>query len=640
MDRRFLAIYLIFLIWTGWYIYTDAQNQKVEREKKLAAQQAAEAAEGEADSADAKLADDAPPKAAEPEAPLVENLTLGNDETGPNSPYYLEANLTSRGAAIREMFLNRFVDERLKDRLKVLTDETLGEFSYLLTVKADEKTKKKGEPAEESLARKNWNVIAQSPEEVAFQTTARGGKIQITKRYLLEKGSKTIRLVLELNNLSDEPIKNVIYTLSGGSGVPLEGEWYTTYYRNAQFLLRSPDNPRGDLREEPATNVVYNHENESPQASFSRSPVQWAGVSARYFFSGVIQPIDLSASPEKSQIAEASTAFLSRHPLGPEYSNIGVQLRSSAMTLAPDQPARHEFLLFNGPKDEAVLGEFAEYQLPKSIHFPPVMFIPDVGISALLTWILENCYKLVGDYGVAIVVLTVMVRLFLMPLNIWQMRTMTRMQAIQPEMERIRNEVGDDMQEYGRRIRELQAEHKVNPYMGCLPAFLQLPILAGLWQALATDFHLRQAPLFYGWTWVKDLSAPDMLFRWGDGIPLISSLLGPYFNLLPIISLFQLILVMLYSAPPPTNQEAKVMRSVMIGMMVFMSFMFYKVPSGLCVYIITGSLWGMAERKLIPKPPVPKELAMMSERAKESVARSNSVIDATWRKPVESKKKR
>jgi YidC/Oxa1 family membrane protein insertase len=110
--------------------------------------------------------------------------------------------------------------------------------------------------------------------------------------------------------------------------------------------------------------------------------------------------------------------------------------------------------------------------------------------------------------------------------------------------------------------------------------------------------------------------------------------------LLPIISLFQLILVMLYSAPPPTNQEAKVMRSVMIGMMVFMSFMFYKVPSGLCVYIITGSLWGMAERKLIPKPPVPKELAMMAERAKESVARSNSVIDATWRKPVESKKKR
>ena len=190
-------------------------------------------------------------------------------------------------------------------------------------------------------------------------------------------------------------------------------------------------------------------------------------------------------------------------------------------------------------------------------------------------------------------------------------------------------------------MRQLQAEYKVNPYMGCLPAFLQLPILVGLWQGLALDFHLRQAPFLFGMTWIKDLSAPDMLFAWPKPLMFLDKIvgLGPFFNLLPMISLGLIIVVMLWSTPPSTSPEAKSMRTMMIFMMIFMSFMFYKVPSGLCVYIITGSIWGMTEHKLMPKPQLPPALLERVEQAKAAAA-NPSLEDRSWKKPVDQKKRR
>lgn len=631
MDKRvFYTIWLISIVWMVWLMFVDAEDAR--KKKNLQDQQAALVDKMKGGAEEAPKGEATPDGAnevapAEPPVETVDQLTLGVDEKNPQAKVVLEASLTNRGAAVREMFLNRFLDEHRQGRLRILNEETPGTLSYVLRLEGDD-----------TPATKNWKVETNTPQEVSFVTTARGGAIEIRKKFLLEEGAQGARLVLEFTGKSDKPIADVRYWLTGGNGVPIEGAWYTRFFRSTNFFLRASGSSGGELKQELASAIVSNEENGQPQISFSKTPMQWGGVGSQYFASLLVQPFDIAAHPEQNQVGQAMPQFISLDPKNSEMSNIGVEVRSVPLILKPGETVRHEYLLYNGPKEESVLDAFGPFQLREVIHFPPFFFIPVAFFSKALTSIVRGFEYLTGDFGVAIILMTLMVRMLLFPLNYWQTRTMSRMQAIQPLMEQIRKESGNNMEEYGRKIRELQTKHNVNPYTGCLPLFIQFPILVGLWQGLATDFHLRQAPLFYGLTWVHDLSAPDMLFRWPFDISFINSLLGPYFNLLPIISLVQLILVMLMMSPPATSPDAAMMKKVMVGMMVFMSFMFYKVPSGLCVYIITGSLWGMLERKFMPKPQLSPQLKELTDQAKSAALTPSTPADTSWKKSIDGKK--
>ena len=131
------------------------------------------------------------------------------------------------------------------------------------------------------------------------------------------------------------------------------------------------------------------------------------------------------------------------------------------------------------------------------------------------------------------------------------------------------------------------------PVAGCLPALIQLPIFVGLWQALNTSFPLRHATFL----WIRDLSAPDMLFRFPFEIPF----LGSWFNVLPFVVVSLMLIQTKLFAPPATTPEAEMQQKTMKYMMIFMGAMFYKVPSGLGLYFITSSLWAICERLLLPK---------------------------------------
>ena len=129
--------------------------------------------------------------------------------------------------------------------------------------------------------------------------------------------------------------------------------------------------------------------------------------------------------------------------------------------------------------------------------------------------------------------------------------------------------------------------------MDYLPLFLQLPIFMGLYQALNHAVDLRMASFL----WIDNLAAPDALFRMPFSLPMI----GQEFNLLPLITTLLFYAQQKMFMPPPTNEQEAMQMKMMNFMMLFMGVMFYKVPAGLCVYFIASSLWGMAERKLLPK---------------------------------------
>ncbi len=156
---------------------------------------------------------------------------------------------------------------------------------------------------------------------------------------------------------------------------------------------------------------------------------------------------------------------------------------------------------------------------------------------------------------------------------------------------------------------ELYRKHNFNPFSGCLVLLIQLPIFMGLYRSLMVDIELRDAPLITPVVrWCSNLAAPDMLFNWRPFLPEYITttgsgifFLGPFFNVLPILTILLFIWQQKQFMPPPADEQAAMQQKVMKYMMIFMGILFFKVASGLCIYFIASSLWGLGERKFLPK---------------------------------------
>ncbi len=183
-----------------------------------------------------------------------------------------------------------------------------------------------------------------------------------------------------------------------------------------------------------------------------------------------------------------------------------------------------------------------------------------------------------------------------------------KMQELKPEMDRINEKYKGKAEEKTRAMQELWRKHNYNPMSGCLPLFLQLPIFMGLYRALMVDVELRQAPLLgSGIRWCSNLAAPDMLWNWTGVMPQFITAyrgflsLGPYLNILPLFTVGLMIWQQQMFMPPATDEQSAMQQKMMKYMMVFIAFMFFTVPSGLCIYFIASSLWGIGEKKFLPK---------------------------------------
>jgi YidC/Oxa1 family membrane protein insertase len=214
-------------------------------------------------------------------------------------------------------------------------------------------------------------------------------------------------------------------------------------------------------------------------------------------------------------------------------------------------------------------------------------------------------HSLVPSYGLCILLLTVLVRGMMFPLSRKQAQMSMRMQALMPEIKKLQEKYKNDRQQLGMAQMELYRKHGVNPLGSCWVLLLQMPIFLGLYYALQESIDFRLAEFL----WIKNLAAPDMLFSWTTKIPWISRpedygswlYLGPYFNLLPVIAVTLMIMQQKFLMPPPTDEQQEMQQKMMKYMMIFMGIVFYKVAAGLCIYFIISSLWGLAERQLLPK---------------------------------------
>jgi YidC/Oxa1 family membrane protein insertase len=284
-------------------------------------------------------------------------------------------------------------------------------------------------------------------------------------------------------------------------------------------------------------------------------------------------------------------------------SDVGVRITSKPFKIGPNQPVAHTYRVFAGPKTDDALKPYHAEGLAiyrKNQWIPLAPQIAQFVIAPILRFtyaVTERVARVFGwargNYGIAIILLTLLVRALMFPIGRKQALAAQKMQQLQPHLKELQEQYKEDKERLTKETFALYKKHGVNPVAGCLPALIQLPIFVGLWQALNTSFPLRQAPFL----WIRDLAAPDMLFRFPWEVPF----LGNWFNVLPFVVVSLMLVQTKLFAPPATTPEAEMQQKMMKYMMIFMGFMFYKVPSGLGLYFITSSLWAIGERLLLPK---------------------------------------
>jgi YidC/Oxa1 family membrane protein insertase len=241
----------------------------------------------------------------------------------------------------------------------------------------------------------------------------------------------------------------------------------------------------------------------------------------------------------------------------------------------------NSFVLYAGPKEYDSLKEL-------NVGLEHVVDFGFFSIIALpLFWVLKLFYQLLGNYGWAIILLTILVRIPFIPLVNKSQQSMKKMQNIQPRMAEIREKYKKDPQKMQQEMMQLYKTHKVNPLGGCLPILLQIPVFFALYKILLIAIELRHAPFML---WIKDLSAPDTLF---GHIPAFIPLIGGFaIGPLPILMGATMVL---QQKMTPTSLDPTQNKIMMIMPVVF-TFLFLNFASGLVLYWLMNNIFSIAQQ--------------------------------------------
>ncbi len=464
----------------------------------------------------------------------------------------------------------------------------------------------------------NWAVEKSTPAEVVFRRKLARWGLELTKTYRLEEvpaesmddltyPAYHLKFEIGVRN-ADEVAHEVAYQLDGPTGLPVEGWWYSTKVGHGFSGVGVRDVAaafdQGALQLIGCPRIAANAVKPLPW----KENLDFIGVDAQYF-SAVLIP--QKGSPEESWFAGSWPMNVGEvPPQHPNLANTSFRLVSTARALKPNEAFQQEFVVFAGPKKPPLLAHYAGGKLGDLVYYGWFSVVAEPMVR-----ILHGFYYLVGNYGIAIIMLTCLVRLCMFPLSRKQTLSALKMQELQPEIKKIQEKYKKDQEAKIRAQQELFRKHNYNPLGGCLVVFIQIPIFLALYRSLMVDVELRQAPLLWeSLRWCSNLAAPDMTLDWSRWAPnfIIHGLsifpsLGPYFNVLPIITIFLFLWQQKKLMPPPADEQAAMQQKIMKYMMIFMGLLFFKVASGLCIYFIASSLWGMGERRFLPKAKKPGE---------------------------------
>jgi YidC/Oxa1 family membrane protein insertase len=287
--------------------------------------------------------------------------------------------------------------------------------------------------------------------------------------------------------------------------------------------------------------------------------IDWVAADSRYFLAAMIPdlPREAVAKFVRGEEPKEAEALLGFRP---------VELPSS-------HAASREIEIYVGPKELGLLADVGSH-LERTVDLGYAWVSP---LTRAFGGLLHACYAVIPNYGVGIILLTVLVRVATAPLTSRQMRSMAKMGNLQPRIKELQEKFADDRQRQSQEMMKLYKESGVNPLGGCLPILLQFPVFIGLYYALQSSIDLRHAP-FFGW--IRDLSAPEQV----GTLPFVDLPI----RVLPLVMGASMVLQQRLT--PSTSMDPAQARMMMTVMPVMFTVLFYQFPSGLVLYWLVSNL--------------------------------------------------
>ena len=224
--------------------------------------------------------------------------------------------------------------------------------------------------------------------------------------------------------------------------------------------------------------------------------------------------------------------------------------------------------LYAGPKNEESLS-LVDPRLSRSIDLGYFTFLAKPLLSAIRFF-----YALLGNYGLAIILLTLVIKTIFLPLNMASLKSMKKMQEIQPEIQALKERIKDNPTQLNTELRQLFVKRGVNPVGGCLPILVQIPVFLGLYNALLNAIEMRHAPFAL---WITDLSAPESLHILGMGIPVMLLLMAAS------------MLIQQYTTPTPAMDPVQKKVMLLMPIMFTVMFIIIPMPAGLVLYWLVNN---------------------------------------------------
>jgi YidC/Oxa1 family membrane protein insertase len=392
-----------------------------------------------------------------------------------------------------------------------------------------------------------------------------------------------------VKNATGEPVRLLPWSRVRRDYKPVTSGYYILHEGMLGFL-------DGSLKETTYDKAKSEGEKTGGIALQLTSTAGWAGITDKYWLAAMIPD---QAVPERvffRHIEDKTAANPDRYQV--DY------VTQDPLTAAPGGDATLDSHLFVGAKVVRLLDRYeSELQLP---HFDKAV---DFGYFYFLTkpmfFALDFIYGLVGNFGVAIMIFTVIVKALFFPLADYSYRSMSKMKLLAPKMAELRERFKDEPQKLQPEMMALYKAEKVNPASGCLPIVIQIPVFFSLYKVIFVTIEMRQAP-FFGW--IRDLSQvdPTNVFNLFGLIPYDPSVLSPYLHLgvWPLIMGVTMFLQQKLNPPPPDPIQAKMFQF----MPILLTFMMAGFPAGLIIYwswnntLSIGQQWLMMRRTRLSRP--------------------------------------
>ncbi len=475
-------------------------------------------------------------------------------EVNIETPLY-HAVLTNAGPTIKSFRLNEYRQSVKKDSPRIELSKLENGQGEFLNIGL---TGPSGEPEEPLVYQVDRESVrmgeSSEPEEIVFRATAPNGLL-LEKTFRFHPDKYSIDHVLKVTNQSDTSVNR---SLSARLRVTPE-ENGGGYYSYVGFIVLKD----GDLEEmeveEPSEQKVLN------------GAIRWMAYENEYFMTAVIPTGDTESMFKAAMSQEGVLEGTLRHP---------------ATAIAPAQTIESSHLLYFGPRDLGVLKEHG-YQLSSAVDFGWT----DI-IAKPLLYVLRFFNQYLKNYGLSIIVLTILIKILFWPLTHKSYKSMKEMQKLQPRMAKIREKYKNDRQKMNQELMGLYKTYKVNPMSGCLPMVIQIPVFIALFRLLGSSIELRHAPFIL---WINDLSAPDRLFQFPFGIPFMAPPYG-----IPVLTLLMGASMFLQQKMTPTPGDPT-QAKIMMFLPIIFTFIFINFPSGLVLYWFVNNVLSIGQQYRIQK---------------------------------------